>query len=131
MQVLSTLPSRDHLWLVYTFQLSLPLGTAKTDVSPNLGNLLFVQERHITNRKCRDSGDQGQFDRSGLLWEMTFGVGGVCSLTSEVLASFNRGVPPPAYSDWRGWFKAGLPFFREDMPLRCNALILVVCLTDV
>ncbi|KAG8296463.1 hypothetical protein J6590_056816 [Homalodisca vitripennis] len=28
-----TLPSRDHFWLVYTFQLNPPLGTAKTDVS--------------------------------------------------------------------------------------------------
>ncbi|KAG8261416.1 hypothetical protein J6590_073252, partial [Homalodisca vitripennis] len=26
-------PSRDHLWLVYTFQLNLILDTAKTDVS--------------------------------------------------------------------------------------------------
>ncbi|KAG8306910.1 hypothetical protein J6590_035988 [Homalodisca vitripennis] len=71
----------------------------------NLGNLMHVQERNITNRKCRDSG-------------MTVGVGGVCSLTSEVLASLNKGVPPPAYFDWRGWFRAGLHFFRGDMTLR-------------
>ncbi|KAG8310719.1 hypothetical protein J6590_058872 [Homalodisca vitripennis] len=53
-------------------------------------------ERHITNRKCRDSGLRGQFNRSSRLWEMTVGVGGVCSLTSEVLASLNKGMPPPA-----------------------------------
>ncbi|KAG8261757.1 hypothetical protein J6590_066288 [Homalodisca vitripennis] len=35
------------------------LGTAKTDVSINLANLMDVQERHITNRQCRDSGVQG------------------------------------------------------------------------
>ncbi|KAG8332133.1 hypothetical protein J6590_028120 [Homalodisca vitripennis] len=28
---------RDHFWLVYTFQLNLPLGTAKTDVSLKSG----------------------------------------------------------------------------------------------
>ncbi|KAG8267758.1 hypothetical protein J6590_043838 [Homalodisca vitripennis] len=85
----------------------------------NLGNLMDVQERHITNRKCRDSGVHGQFDRSSLLWEMTVGVGGVCSLTSEVLAYLNKGITPPAYFNWRGWFRAGLPFFRGDMTLRC------------
>ncbi|KAG8272092.1 hypothetical protein J6590_050049 [Homalodisca vitripennis] len=83
-----------------------------------------MRERHITNRKCRDSGVQGQFDRSSLLWEVTVGVGRVSSLTSEVLASLNKGVPPPAYFDWRGWFRAGLPFFRGDMTSRCSALIL-------
>ncbi|KAG8326062.1 hypothetical protein J6590_051394 [Homalodisca vitripennis] len=75
------------------------------------------QERHITNCKFQDSGAHGQFDRSSLLWEMTVGVGGICSITSEVLAS-NKGVLPPACFDWRGWFRAGLPFFREDMTLR-------------
>ncbi|KAG8249000.1 activity protein [Homalodisca vitripennis] len=43
---------------------------------------------------------------------MTVGVGGVCSLISEVLVSLNKGVPPPAYFAWRGWFRTGLPFFR-------------------
>ncbi|KAG8315851.1 hypothetical protein J6590_063200 [Homalodisca vitripennis] len=90
----------------------------------NLGNLMGVQERYITNRKCRDSGVHGQFDKSCLLWEMTVGLGGVCSLTSEVLASLNKGMLPPAYFDWRGWFRAGLPFFRRDRTLRCSALIL-------
>ncbi|KAG8303116.1 Translation factor guf1 mitochondrial [Homalodisca vitripennis] len=107
--------SRDHFWLVYTFQLNLPLGTAKTDVSLKSGNPMDVQEQHITNRKSRDSGVHGQFDRSSLLREMTVGVGGVCSLTSEVLASLNKGVPPSAYFYWRIWFSAGLPFFRGDM----------------
>ncbi|KAG8284086.1 hypothetical protein J6590_003778 [Homalodisca vitripennis] len=60
----------------------------------------------------------------GLLWEMTVGVGGVCSLTSEVLANPNKGVPTPACFDWRGWFRSGLPFFRGDMPLRCSVLVL-------
>ncbi|KAG8287009.1 hypothetical protein J6590_046983 [Homalodisca vitripennis] len=76
----------------------------------NLGNLMEVQERHITNRICPDSGVQGQFDRSSLLWEMTVGV--------DVLASLNKGVPPPSCFNWRGWFRAGLPFFRGDMALR-------------
>ncbi|KAG8247544.1 hypothetical protein J6590_058578 [Homalodisca vitripennis] len=58
-----------------------------------------------------------------LLWEMTVGVGGVCSLTSEVLTSLNKGVPPLTYFDWKGWFRAGLPFFRGDMT-RCSALVL-------
>ncbi|KAG8288476.1 hypothetical protein J6590_016599 [Homalodisca vitripennis] len=95
-----TLPSRDHFWLIYTFQSNLPLGTAKADVP------MDIQEWHITNRKCRDSGVQGQFNRSSLLREMT------------VLASLNKDVPPPACFDWRGWFRAGLPFFRENMILR-------------
>ncbi|KAG8265044.1 hypothetical protein J6590_103704 [Homalodisca vitripennis] len=75
------------------------------------------EERHITNRKCRDSGAQEQFDRSSLLREMTVGV--------EVLAILNKGVPPPAYFDWRGWFRAGLPFIRGDMTLRFNPLFTV------
>ncbi|KAG8332090.1 hypothetical protein J6590_028075 [Homalodisca vitripennis] len=72
----------------------------------NLGNLMNVQQRHINNRKCRDSGVQGQFDRSRLLREMTFGVW---------WGFLNKGLPTPAYFDWRGWFRAGLPFFRGDM----------------
>ncbi|KAG8249662.1 hypothetical protein J6590_015158 [Homalodisca vitripennis] len=44
---------------------------------------------------------------------MTVGVGGVCSLIPEVVASLNKDVPPPAYFDWRGWIRAGLPFFGE------------------
>ncbi|KAG8291938.1 hypothetical protein J6590_049852 [Homalodisca vitripennis] len=81
----------------------------------NLGNLMDVQKRHITNRICRDSGVHGQFDRSSLLWEMTVGVGGVCSLTSEVLVNLNKGVPHSACFDWRGWLRTGLLFFRGDM----------------
>ncbi|KAG8306783.1 hypothetical protein J6590_040219 [Homalodisca vitripennis] len=77
----------------------------------NLVNLMDVQERHITNRKFRDSGST--------VWEMTVGVGGVCSLTSEVLVNLNKGMSPPACFDWRGWSTgAGLPFFRGDMTLR-------------
>ncbi|KAG8335341.1 hypothetical protein J6590_070580 [Homalodisca vitripennis] len=90
-------PSRDHSWLFYIFKLNLrTTGTCHL----NLGNLMDVQERNITNSKCRDSGVQGQFDRSSLLPELTVGVGGVCSLTSEVLASLNKGVPPSACFDW-------------------------------
>ncbi|KAG8327119.1 hypothetical protein J6590_026453 [Homalodisca vitripennis] len=58
------LRSRDHFW------------PAQQKPMCHL-NLMDVQERHITNRKCRDSGVQGQFDRSSLLREMTVGVGGV------------------------------------------------------
>ncbi|KAG8324061.1 hypothetical protein J6590_101167 [Homalodisca vitripennis] len=39
----------------------------------NPGNLIDVQEWHITIRKCRDSGAQGLFDRSSLLLQMTVG----------------------------------------------------------
>ncbi|KAG8265472.1 neuropeptide Y receptor activity protein [Homalodisca vitripennis] len=56
-------------------------------------------------------------------FQMTVGVGGVCSLTSEVLNNLNKDVTPPTYFDWRDWFRAGLPFFRGDMTLRCSALI--------
>ncbi|KAG8333792.1 hypothetical protein J6590_103127, partial [Homalodisca vitripennis] len=108
---------RDHFWLVYTFQLNLPLDTVKTDVSltcvTNLCNLVDVQERHLTNREFRDYGVQGQFYRSSLLQKMTVGVGGVCFLTLKVLASVNKGVPPPVCFVWRAWFRAALPFFRE------------------
>ncbi|KAG8283531.1 hypothetical protein J6590_014050 [Homalodisca vitripennis] len=103
-------PSRDHFWLVYTYQLNPPLGTAKTDVPLQSGQPYGY------------SGIHGQFDRSSLLWRMAVGVGGVCSLTSEALVNLNKGVPPPAYFDWRGWFTAGLP--SSGMTLRCSALIL-------
>ncbi|KAG8283895.1 hypothetical protein J6590_007913 [Homalodisca vitripennis] len=63
-------------------------------------------------------------DPKRLLWEMTVGVGGVCSLTSEVLANLTKSMPPPSYFDWRGWFRADLPFFQGDITLRCSALIL-------
>ncbi|KAG8262120.1 hypothetical protein J6590_058490 [Homalodisca vitripennis] len=87
----------------------------KTGLSTGLSIQPRFSERHTTSRKCPDYGVHGQFDRSSLLWEMTVGVGGVCSLTSEVLASLNKGMPPPAYFGWRGWFRAGLPLFRRDM----------------
>ncbi|KAG8247064.1 hypothetical protein J6590_069600, partial [Homalodisca vitripennis] len=48
---------------------------------------------------------------------MTVGVGGICSLTSEVLVNLNKGVPPPAYFDCRGSFRAGLPFFQDDFEM--------------
>ncbi|KAG8283957.1 Transcription activator [Homalodisca vitripennis] len=79
----------------------------------NLGNLMDVQERHITNRKCRDSGVQGLIDRSSLLREMIVGVDGV-------LASLNKGVPPPAYFDWRGWFRAGGGPYPQPYPSRIS-----------
>ncbi|KAG8330216.1 PRP40 pre-mRNA processing factor 40, variant 2 [Homalodisca vitripennis] len=97
-------PSRDHFWLVYTFQLNPHWVQQKPLCHLNLGNLMDVQERNITNRKCQDSECKGNSI-----------VGGVCSLTSEVLASLNKA---PACFDWRGRFRAGLPFFRGDMTLR-------------
>ncbi|KAG8241535.1 hypothetical protein J6590_085027 [Homalodisca vitripennis] len=51
----------------------------------NLGNLMDVQERHITNRKCRDPG---------------------------VLASLKKGAPPPAY-DWRAGIELASPSSNE------------------
>ncbi|KAG8330017.1 hypothetical protein J6590_073331 [Homalodisca vitripennis] len=60
----------------------------------------------------------GQFNRSGLLREMAVGIGGDCSLTSEVLASLDKGVLSPANFNWRCWFRVGLPFFRGDITLR-------------
>ncbi|KAG8266349.1 hypothetical protein J6590_074182 [Homalodisca vitripennis] len=63
----------------------------------NLGNLMDVQVRHITNHNRPDSGVQG----------------------------LNKGVPPPACFDWRGRFRGGLPFIRGDMTLRCSSLILL------
>ncbi|KAG8265665.1 hypothetical protein J6590_089962 [Homalodisca vitripennis] len=118
LQTTNRLLSRDHFWLVYTFQLNLPLAQQNPMWHLNLGNLMDFQERHITNRKCRDSGVQGQFDRSSLLREMTVGVGGVRFLISDVLPSLDKGIPPPTCFDWKGWFRAGLPFFRGDMTLR-------------
>ncbi|KAG8309073.1 hypothetical protein J6590_094861 [Homalodisca vitripennis] len=97
---------RDHFWLVYTYQLNPPLGTAKTDVPLQSGPPYGY------------SGVHGQFNRSNLLWKMTVGVGGICSLTSEVLVNLNKGVPPPAYFDCRGSFRAGLPFFQDDFEMR-------------
>ncbi|KAG8299424.1 hypothetical protein J6590_101453 [Homalodisca vitripennis] len=55
----------------------------------NLGSLMDVQERHITNRNL-----------------------------SEVLGSLNKGVPSPTCFDLRGWLRTGFPFFRGDMNLR-------------
>ncbi|KAG8298455.1 hypothetical protein J6590_013629 [Homalodisca vitripennis] len=60
----------------------------------------------------------------GLVYCGRWLMGLVGFLTSEVLANIKKGVPPPAYFNWRGWFKAGLPVFRGDMTLKCSALIL-------
>ncbi|KAG8292183.1 hypothetical protein J6590_045854 [Homalodisca vitripennis] len=114
---------RDHFWLDYTFQLNPPQAMNRC-VTSIWATLWMFKNGHITNRKFRHSGVHRQFDRSSLLWEKTVGVDGVCSLTSEVLASLTKGMPPRAYFDWRGWFRAGLPFFRGDMTLSCSALIL-------
>ncbi|KAG8285645.1 hypothetical protein J6590_076489 [Homalodisca vitripennis] len=74
-----------------------------------------MEERHITNRKCRNSEAHGQFDRSSLLRE-TVEVGRVRSLRVKGFCWPKRkGVPPPACFDWRGWFRASFPFFRGDM----------------
>ncbi|KAG8248209.1 hypothetical protein J6590_045246 [Homalodisca vitripennis] len=78
----------------------------------NLGNLMVVQEPHITNRKCRDSGAQGLFDRStisALNFSSRISTGGVpYSQTSHseypitpeaaqscVLSPFNPPTSPP------------------------------------
>ncbi|KAG8269563.1 hypothetical protein J6590_104973, partial [Homalodisca vitripennis] len=74
----------------------------------NLGNLMDVQEWHITNRICRNSGFHGQFDRSSLLWEMIV-----------------------AYFYWRGWFRAVLPFFQGDMTLRCGPYSLTLPILNI
>ncbi|KAG8281822.1 hypothetical protein J6590_051878 [Homalodisca vitripennis] len=81
-------PSLDHFWLVYTFQLHPPLGTAKTDESGTSTNA------NVEILGCKSN-----------------------SIVSEVLASLNKGMPLPACFNWRGWFRAGLPFFRGDMTL--------------
>ncbi|KAG8243853.1 hypothetical protein J6590_037021 [Homalodisca vitripennis] len=49
---------RVQIGLVCTFQLNIHWVQQKIDVYLNLDNLMDVQERHITNRKCRDSGLQ-------------------------------------------------------------------------
>ncbi|KAG8291928.1 gustatory receptor [Homalodisca vitripennis] len=36
---------------------------------------------------------------------------------TEVLVNLNKGVPPPAYFDCRGLFRAGLPFFQDDFEM--------------
>ncbi|KAG8311596.1 hypothetical protein J6590_040145 [Homalodisca vitripennis] len=79
----------------YTIERSLCYATpAKTEVSLKSG-----QERHTTNRKCRDS-------RSIQPREMIVGVGRIRSLISEVHASLNiRMCPPPPWFDWRCWFR--------------------------
>ncbi|KAG8243249.1 hypothetical protein J6590_049413 [Homalodisca vitripennis] len=48
------LMQRVHVCMVYTFQLNLHCVQQKVKCHLNLGNLMDVQERHITNRKCRD-----------------------------------------------------------------------------
>ncbi|KAG8337202.1 hypothetical protein J6590_029567 [Homalodisca vitripennis] len=59
-----------------------------------LGNLMDVQERHITNQKCQDSGVQG---------------------VHGSYQSRHKGVPLPVCFDWRDWFRAGFSFFLGDM----------------
>ncbi|KAG8305895.1 hypothetical protein J6590_059531 [Homalodisca vitripennis] len=53
-------PRRVLFWLIYTFQWNLHWIQLKQLCHLNLGNLMGVQERHITNRKCRDSVQQAQ-----------------------------------------------------------------------
>ncbi|KAG8242371.1 hypothetical protein J6590_067406 [Homalodisca vitripennis] len=63
----------------------------------NLDKIMDVQDQHVTNRTL-----------------------------SEVLASLNKGLPPPACFDWRGWFRAGLPFFWGDLTLRLHGVFLLI-----
>ncbi|KAG8283991.1 hypothetical protein J6590_003684 [Homalodisca vitripennis] len=44
----------------------------------------------------------------GLLQEMTVG-------------RRHKGVPPPAFFNWRGWFRAGIPFFQGNMTNALNS----------
>ncbi|KAG8325254.1 hypothetical protein J6590_072689 [Homalodisca vitripennis] len=58
------------------------------------------QERHITNRKCRDSG--GFFHKC-----------------QRFMLARHKGVPPSACFDWRGWFTAGcLKLFLMGLDIR-------------
>ncbi|KAG8247024.1 hypothetical protein J6590_071483 [Homalodisca vitripennis] len=96
------------------------LNTAREVKREKQYTYLWVRNRRIFMRKnpgdrfavidsmeVLNSGVHGRFDRSRLLWRMTVGV----------LARLNKGVSPPAYFDWRGWFRAGLPFFRDDFEM--------------
>ncbi|KAG8321534.1 histone H2A-K119 monoubiquitination [Homalodisca vitripennis] len=82
-----------HFWLVYTFQLNPHWVQQKLMCHFNLGHLMDVRERHISNRKCLDSGAQ----------------------------DLDKGVSLPAYSDWRGWYRDGFAFVRGNMS-EINAL---------
>ncbi|KAG8250511.1 hypothetical protein J6590_100116 [Homalodisca vitripennis] len=57
--VMTRYTRRVHFWLVSTFQLNPQWVQQKPMCHLNLGNLMDIQERHITNRKCRNSGVQG------------------------------------------------------------------------
>ncbi|KAG8299609.1 hypothetical protein J6590_096635 [Homalodisca vitripennis] len=84
------IPSRYHFWLVYTFQVTLWEPINGTSLTANV-EIMGCKGNSI-----------------GLVYaEMTVEVGGV-------LASF-KSVPPTECLDWRGWFRAGLPFFRGNM----------------
>ncbi|KAG8283931.1 hypothetical protein J6590_003622 [Homalodisca vitripennis] len=62
------------VWYFFAQQGSLLAGLY-LPVEPTNGHNKNRCERHITNRKFRDSGVRGQFDRSSLLQEMTEMVG--------------------------------------------------------
>ncbi|KAG8337835.1 hypothetical protein J6590_015507 [Homalodisca vitripennis] len=85
--------------------------TAQQKPNLNLGNLIDVQERHITNRKCRDSGIHGQFDRSSLLWEMTVG---------RFLLASKRVCHPPPSSEMERLVQSWPPLLpeRHDFEMR-------------
>ncbi|KAG8245562.1 hypothetical protein J6590_103534 [Homalodisca vitripennis] len=100
------LPScSDHLWLVYTFHKNLCVVKIWATLWMSRSDTSLTANVEILGCKGNSI---------GLLQDMTVGIGKVCSLTSEVLASLNKGVPPPVCFDWRGWFRAGLPFFRGN-----------------
>ncbi|KAG8261531.1 hypothetical protein J6590_070441 [Homalodisca vitripennis] len=84
-------PKRVHFWLVYTLQLNLHRVQQKVMSHVNLENLIDVQERHITNRKCRDIGVQGLIFR-------------------------HKDVTFPACFDWSGWYRGNFPFLTRLMP---------------
>ncbi|KAG8250785.1 hypothetical protein J6590_094240 [Homalodisca vitripennis] len=106
--VIKEQPLKDHhFWLVYTFQFKLPVGTAKTDL--NLGNFMDIQDRHITNCKCRDSG-------------MTVEVSGVHFL--RIREASNRGCHPlPALTGETG-SQLLPPFLPGDINIRLRCTLI-------
>ncbi|KAG8323025.1 hypothetical protein J6590_013019 [Homalodisca vitripennis] len=56
--------------------------------------------------------------------KMTVGVGGICSLTSEVLVNLKKGVPLGEGPTLTGVAGSELDSPSSGMTLRCSALIL-------
>ncbi|KAG8252676.1 hypothetical protein J6590_052260, partial [Homalodisca vitripennis] len=52
-------PQASSPFPILYLPVELTLGTTKPLCHLNLGNLMVVQKRHITSRKCRNIGVQG------------------------------------------------------------------------